>query len=88
MLFVLYRSSYGKSTLLNFFFGGEYGNEIIFRSMQPGDANIAGNVHGGSILKLIEEAGLIVSTRHCNIGNKSNVSIVDKYIITNYKKVK
>jgi len=42
--------------------------------MQPGDANVSGNVHGGSILKMIEEAGLIVSTRHCNLGNKQEVT--------------
>ncbi|XP_069598513.1 cytosolic acyl coenzyme A thioester hydrolase isoform X5 [Ranitomeya imitator] len=34
--------------------------------MRPDDANIAGNVHGGTILKMIEEAGAIISTRHCN----------------------
>nr|XP_014342842.1 PREDICTED: cytosolic acyl coenzyme A thioester hydrolase isoform X3 [Latimeria chalumnae] len=34
--------------------------------MRPDDANIIGNVHGGTILKLIEEAGAIISTRHCN----------------------
>ena len=34
--------------------------------MKPDDANIAGNVHGGTILKMIEEAGIIASTRHCN----------------------
>lgn len=34
--------------------------------MRPDDANIMGNVHGGIILKMIEEAGCIVSTRHCN----------------------
>eukprot|EP00062_Callorhinchus_milii_P016544 gi/632967958/ref/XP_007900271.1/ PREDICTED: cytosolic acyl coenzyme A thioester hydrolase isoform X2 [Callorhinchus milii] len=34
--------------------------------MRPDDANIAGNVHGGTILKMIEEAGVIISTRHCN----------------------
>ncbi|XP_076820521.1 cytosolic acyl coenzyme A thioester hydrolase-like isoform X2 [Clavelina lepadiformis] len=36
--------------------------------MQPGDANVSGNVHGGRILQMIEEAGMIVSTRHCNVG--------------------
>ncbi|XP_073417858.1 cytosolic acyl coenzyme A thioester hydrolase isoform X2 [Dendrobates tinctorius] len=36
------------------------------RIMRPDDANIAGNVHGGTILKMIEEAGAIISTRHCN----------------------
>ncbi|XP_010563658.1 PREDICTED: cytosolic acyl coenzyme A thioester hydrolase isoform X1 [Haliaeetus leucocephalus] len=34
--------------------------------MRPDDANVAGNVHGGTILKMIEEAGAIISTRHCN----------------------
>ncbi|CAG6021254.1 unnamed protein product [Menidia menidia] len=34
--------------------------------MLPDDANIMGNVHGGIILKMIEEAGGIVGTRHCN----------------------
>ncbi|XP_033122484.1 cytosolic acyl coenzyme A thioester hydrolase-like isoform X2 [Anneissia japonica] len=38
----------------------------ICRLMKPDDANIAGNVHGGTILKMIEEAGIIASTRHCN----------------------
>ena len=34
--------------------------------MLPDDTNIMGNVHGGTILKLIEQAGAIVSGRHCN----------------------
>ena len=34
--------------------------------MMPDDTNVSGNVHGGTILKLIEQAGYIVSTRHCN----------------------
>ncbi|XP_066546885.1 cytosolic acyl coenzyme A thioester hydrolase isoform X5 [Amia ocellicauda] len=38
----------------------------ICRIMRPDDANIVGNVHGGTILKMIEEAGGIISTRHCN----------------------
>ncbi|XP_039364936.1 cytosolic acyl coenzyme A thioester hydrolase isoform X3 [Mauremys reevesii] len=38
----------------------------LIRIMRPDDANIAGNVHGGTILKMIEEAGAIISTRHCN----------------------
>ncbi|XP_062315604.1 cytosolic acyl coenzyme A thioester hydrolase isoform X1 [Osmerus eperlanus] len=37
-----------------------------FRLMRPDDANIVGNVHGGTILKMIEEAGCIIGTRHCN----------------------
>nr|XP_057940578.1 cytosolic acyl coenzyme A thioester hydrolase isoform X4 [Doryrhamphus excisus] len=42
----------------------------LCRIMRPDDANIAGNVHGGNILKMIEEAGCIVSTRHCNTQNE------------------
>ena len=34
--------------------------------MLPDDTNPSGNVHGGTILKLIEQAGSIVATRHCN----------------------
>ena len=34
--------------------------------MLPDDSNLAGNVHGGTILKRIEEAGVIIATRHCN----------------------
>ncbi|KAL1764125.1 cytosolic acyl coenzyme A thioester hydrolase isoform X2 [Sigmodon hispidus] len=41
----------------------------ICRIMQPDDANVAGNVHGGTILKMIEEAGAIISTQHCNSQN-------------------
>ncbi|XP_078281458.1 cytosolic acyl coenzyme A thioester hydrolase isoform X3 [Rhinoraja longicauda] len=44
---------------------------MIIRIMRPDDANIAGNVHGGTILKMIEEAGAIISTRHCNSQNGS-----------------
>ena len=42
--------------------------------MNPNDANVAGNVHGGTILHMIEEAGCIVSTRHCNKGITTKVS--------------
>lgn len=41
--------------------------------MRPDDANVAGNVHGGTILKMIEEAGAIISTRHCNSQNGVSV---------------
>ncbi|KAM9343306.1 cytosolic acyl coenzyme A thioester hydrolase isoform 2-T2 [Pholidichthys leucotaenia] len=41
----------------------------LCRIMRPDDANIVGNVHGGIILKMIEEAGSIVGTRHCNAQN-------------------
>ena len=43
-------------------------NIEVCRVMSPDDANIAGNVHGGTILKMIEEAGVIIATRHCNEG--------------------
>ena len=42
------------------------GSIEVCRLMHPDDANIAGNVHGGTTLKLIEEAGFIIATRHCN----------------------
>ncbi|KAL3974271.1 hypothetical protein ACER0C_022897 [Sarotherodon galilaeus] len=41
----------------------------LSRIMRPDDANIVGNVHGGNILRMIEEAGCIVGTRHCNTQN-------------------
>lgn len=41
-------------------------NIEVSRVMLPDDSNVAGNVHGGTILKLIEEAGEIIATRHCN----------------------
>ncbi len=34
--------------------------------MVPDDTNSAGNVHGGTILKLLEQAGFVVANRHCN----------------------
>jgi acyl-CoA hydrolase len=37
----------------------------VSRLMQPMDANPAGNVHGGVILRLMDEAGGVVATRHC-----------------------
>lgn len=42
------------------------GSIEVCRLMHPDDANIAGNVHGGTTLKLIEEGGFIIATRHCN----------------------
>jgi uncharacterized protein (TIGR00369 family) len=32
--------------------------------MGPGDANALGNVHGGAIMKLIDEAGALAAMRH------------------------
>eukprot|EP00906_Rhabdomonas_costata_P003033 RCo004691 len=36
------------------------------RVMLPDDANPAGNVHGGTTLKMISEAGFVVACRHVN----------------------
>eukprot|EP00039_Didymoeca_costata_P005017 m.77720 g.77720 ORF g.77720 m.77720 type:complete len:397 (-) comp12638_c0_seq5:125-1315(-) len=48
----------------------EEGSPVVFqRLMNPDDANPAGNVHGGTILKMIEDAGHISATRHCNSGD-------------------
>ena len=37
--------------------------------MGPNDANAAGNVHGGVILRLVDEAGALAAIRHsrCNV---------------------
>ena len=40
----------------------------LSRVMGPDDTNPRGNVHGGITLKLVEQAGNIVATRHCNKG--------------------
>ena len=40
--------------------------EVVSRVMLPDDTNPLGNVHGGTILKLIEQAGAVVSARYCN----------------------
>lgn len=51
-----------------------------FRIMRPDDANIVGNVHGGTILKMIEEAGCIIGTRHCNTQRGVSVNPLHLYI--------
>ncbi|MBX8630990.1 MAG: acyl-CoA thioesterase [Thermoplasmata archaeon] len=38
----------------------------ISRVMMPTDANIAGNVFGGTILKMVDEVSGLVALRHCN----------------------
>jgi uncharacterized protein (TIGR00369 family) len=38
----------------------------IAQSMQPEHANILGNVHGGWIMKLVDEAGAMACMRHCH----------------------
>lgn len=37
---------------------------VMARTMQPPEANVWGNVHGGSILRLVDEAGGAVAIRH------------------------
>ncbi len=37
---------------------------VMARTMQPPDANVWGNVHGGAILRLVDEAGGAVAIRH------------------------
>jgi acyl-CoA hydrolase len=37
---------------------------VVARVMQPPDANVWGNVHGGAIMRLVDEAGGAVAQRH------------------------
>jgi hypothetical protein len=37
-------------------------------TLPPDDANPGGNVHGGTILKMIDQAGYIAATQYCNQG--------------------
>lgn len=56
--------------------------------MRPDDANIVGNVHGGTILKMIEEAGCIIGTRHCNmqsgVGRNAYTPVRISYILSQF----
>mmetsp|Transcript_17844 Transcript_17844/g.33289 ORF Transcript_17844/g.33289 Transcript_17844/m.33289 type:complete len:367 (+) Transcript_17844:127-1227(+) len=47
---------------------------VVARLFLPDDANIAGNVHGGTTLKLMEEAGMIAATRHMSTSEASKAS--------------
>jgi len=38
---------------------------VLSRVMQPLDANVQGNVHGGVVLRLMDEAGGVAAARHC-----------------------
>jgi uncharacterized protein (TIGR00369 family) len=38
---------------------------VLSQVMGPTDANIYGNVHGGVIMKLADEAGGVAAARHC-----------------------
>jgi acyl-CoA hydrolase len=37
---------------------------VMARSMQPPDANVWGNVHGGAIMRMVDECGGAVAVRH------------------------
>jgi acyl-CoA hydrolase len=37
---------------------------VMARAMQPPDANVWGNVHGGAIMRMVDEAGGAVAVRH------------------------
>ena len=45
---------------------------VVARLLLPDDANVSGNVHGGTILQLMEQAGMIAATRHVNNNNNCN----------------
>ena len=55
--------------------------------MRPDDCNVMGSVHGGVILKMIEEAGNIIGTRHCNmqIGVRDNHINAKLFIVLSVK---
>ena len=51
---------------------------VLSRIMLPADANPGGNVHGGTVLKMIAESGYIQCMKHCHSANKegeSNASV-------------
>lgn len=47
---------------------------VMAHEMRPQDANAAGNVHGGTIMKLIETAAGVVAKRHAQ-GNVVTASV-------------
>jgi len=49
-------------------------NVILAQIMLPADTNPTGNVHGGTIMKLIDNAAYVVAARHTS-GNAVTVSI-------------
>jgi acyl-CoA hydrolase len=40
---------------------------VLSRVMMPQDANLAGNVFGGTILKMVDEAAYVAATRHARM---------------------
>jgi len=53
---------------------GRQTSVVMVQAMTPQDANIVGNVNGGLIMKLIDEAAWIVACRHAQ-GNAVTASI-------------
>lgn len=59
--------------------GGDGFVTTLMRVMLPDDANPAGNVHGGTILKMMEQSAFIVCSRHASAYDsdaKVNTSVV------------
>jgi acyl-CoA hydrolase len=50
----------------------------LAQMMQPEHANSQGNVHGGWIMKLVDEAGALASTRHA--GNRTVTVAIDQMV--------
>lgn len=46
---------------------GPPSESILTQWMGPTDANVAGNVHGGTIMKLCDEVAGIAAIRHCGL---------------------
>ena len=47
---------------------------VMVQKMTPQDVNVSGNVHGGVIMKLIDDAAGVVATRHVQ-GNTVTASV-------------
>ena len=53
--------------------------------MLVGDANVAGNVHGGVTLDLIEQTALIAASRHlARKQDNATVSLGGEFTLQNY----
>lgn len=51
---------------------------VMAQEMTPQDANPAGNVHGGNIMKLADSAAGVVSIRHS--GRNCVTAVVDRFV--------
>ena len=49
--------------------------------MRPQDANLAGNVHGGVVMALCDEAGALAAIRHCR--SRVVTAAIDRMIFLN-----